>query len=71
MNKLSKIETTEVEFTYTDLANKYYDSSSEAANTNKQVALTLSARIFNFFDAWTQHSYDAWEKAGRPPRDYI
>jgi len=34
------------------------------------VAPTLSARIFNFFDAWTQHSYDAWEKAGRPPREF-
>jgi len=70
MNKLSKIETTEVDVTYTDLANKYYDSSSEAANTNEQVALTLSARIVAFFDAWTQHSYDAWEKAGRPDRDF-
>jgi hypothetical protein len=34
------------------------------------VAPTVSARIFNFFDAWTQHSYDAWEKAGRPPREF-
>lgn len=34
------------------------------------VAPTLSARIFNFFDAWTQHSYDAWEKAGRPEREF-
>ena len=30
------------------------------------VTPTLSARIVAFFDDWTQHSYDAWEKAGRP-----
>ena len=33
-------------------------------------APSLSARIFNFFDAWTQHSYDAWEKAGRHEREF-
>jgi hypothetical protein len=34
------------------------------------VAPTLFARIFNFFGAWTQHSYDAWKKAGRPDREF-
>jgi hypothetical protein len=23
-------------------------------------------KIYAFFDAWTQHGYEAWEKAGRP-----
>ena len=53
------------------LANNYHSSSFEAANNNKQVGPTLSARIYAFFDAWTQSSYEAWEKAGRPTRDEI
>jgi hypothetical protein len=32
--------------------------------------ITLSNRIFNFFDAWTNASYDAWEKSGRPEREF-
>ncbi len=68
MNKLSKMDTTEVEVNYTDLANKYYGSSTVAANTNEQTAPTLSGRIFTFFESWAQHSYDAWLKAGKPLR---
>jgi hypothetical protein len=36
----------------------------EAAND--QVPLTLFGRFVAFMAAWTQHSYDAWEKAGKP-----
>ena len=52
------------------LANNYHGSSFEAANTNKWVALSLSARFVSFFDAWTQSSYEAWGKAGRPEREF-
>ena len=48
------------------LTNNYHSSSFEAANTNKRVGLTLSARMIALFTAWSNHSYDAWEKAGRP-----
>jgi hypothetical protein len=74
MNKLSKIETTEVDVTYTDLVNKYYNADepkvSEASNTNEPVKLTFFAHFVAFFDAWTQNSYDAWVKAGRPDREF-
>jgi hypothetical protein len=36
----------------------------EAAND--QVPSTLFGKIYAFFDNWSQHSYDAWEKSGRP-----
>ena len=42
-----------------------YIDSLEAANTNDPAALTPSNRIYNFFEAWTEASYKAWEKAGR------
>jgi hypothetical protein len=48
------------------LANNYHGSSFEAANTNKWVALSLSARFVSFFDAWTEKSYNAWVKSGKP-----
>jgi hypothetical protein len=28
---------------------------------------TLSARIHNFFDAWTENSYSAWAKTDKTP----
>jgi hypothetical protein len=31
------------------------------------VAPTLSARISNFFDAWTEASYNAWAKTDKTP----
>jgi hypothetical protein len=71
-NTQTKVEYTEYlrelrrERALSTLANNYYGSSFEAANTNKRVGLTLSARIVAFFTAWSNHSYDAWEKAGRP-----
>jgi hypothetical protein len=65
MTTLAKLYTTHTEVNYSTLANKYYHSSSETAYTNEQVALTLTARIIAFFDAWTQNSYDSWEKSGR------
>ena len=33
---------------------------------NDPVASTVFGKIYAFFDAWTQHGYEAWEKAGRP-----
>jgi hypothetical protein len=33
---------------------------------NDQVPSTVFGKIYAFFDAWSQHSYYAWEKAGRP-----
>jgi hypothetical protein len=71
-NTQTKVEYTEYlrelrrERALSTLANNYHGSSFEAANTNKRVELTLSARIVAFFTAWSNHSYDAWEKAGRP-----
>ena len=43
--------------------------ATKAANANDPAKPTLSNRIYNFFDAWTTASYDAWEKAGRPQSD--
>ena len=34
------------------------------------VASTLFARFVAYMDAWTQSSYDAWEKSGRPEREF-
>ena len=65
MTTSANLATAPSEVSYLTLANKYYDSSSKVANTNEHVALTLSARIGAFFDAWTNASYDAWEKSGR------
>ena len=35
------------------------------------VASTLFARFVAYMDAWTNASYEAWDKAGKPPRDYL
>jgi len=32
--------------------------------------LTKTNRFYAWMDRWTQHSYDAWEKAGRPEREF-
>ena len=32
--------------------------------------LTLFARFVAYMDAWTNASYNAWEKAGRPKSDF-
>ena len=42
-----------------------YIDSLEAANANDPAKTTLANRIYNFFEAWTEASYNAWEKAGR------
>ena len=34
------------------------------------VASTLFARFVAYMDAWTQSSYGAWEKSGRPEREF-
>ena len=34
------------------------------------VASTLFARFVAYMDAWTNASYDAWEKSGRPEREF-
>ena len=83
MNQVAKAETTPLEVNYSDIANKYYNADEatvseyvsdladqSAANSNEPKS-TLLASIFNFFDAWTQRTYEAWEKAGKPPRDYL
>ena len=83
MNQASKAETTPLEVNYSDIANKYYNADEAtvseyvsdladqfAANSNEP-KLTLLARFYNFFEQWTEQSYEAWKKAGKPPRDYI
>ena len=83
MNHVSKAETTPLEVNYSDIANKYYNADEatvseyvsdladqSAANSNEPKS-TLLACIFNFFDTWTQRTYETWEKAGKPPRDYL
>jgi len=34
------------------------------------VASTLFARFVAYMNAWTQSSYDSWEKSGRPEREF-
>jgi len=34
------------------------------------VASTLFARFVAYMDGWTNASYDAWEKSGRPEREF-
>ena len=34
------------------------------------VASTLFALFVAYMDAWTQSSYGAWEKSGRPEREF-
>ena len=82
MNKLSTIDTTKVGVSYSDLANKYYHADEAtvskyvaevandyAANSNEP-QLTLFARFVTYFEALCQSSYDAWEKAGAPDREF-
>jgi hypothetical protein len=83
MNQASKAETTPLEVNYSDIANKYYnadeatvseyvsDLADQSAANNNEPKLTLLARFYNFFEQWTEQSYEAWKKAGKPPRDYI
>ena len=47
-----------------------YIDSLEAANANDPAKTTLFARFVAYMDAWTQASYDAWEKAGRAKSDF-
>ncbi len=32
--------------------------------------LTKTDRFYAWLDRWTQSSYDAWEKSGRPEREF-
>ena len=41
-------------------------AATKAANANDPAKLTLSNRVYNFFDAWTEKSYNAWVKSGKP-----
>jgi len=41
-------------------------ATTKAANANDPAKLTLSNRVYNFFDAWTEKSYNAWVKSGKP-----
>ena len=47
-----------------------YIDSLEAANANDPAALPLFARFVAFFDTWTEASYNAWDKSGRPEREF-
>jgi hypothetical protein len=40
--------------------------ATKAANANDLAKLTLSNRVYNFFDVWTEKSYNAWVKSGKP-----
>ncbi len=44
--------------------------ATKAANANDPVVLPLFVRFVAFFDAWTEASYNAWEKSGRPEREF-
>jgi hypothetical protein len=44
--------------------------TTKAANANDPAKLTLSNRVYNFFDAWTEKSYNAWDQSGRPEREF-
>ena len=82
MNQVSKAETTALEVNYSEIAKKYFNTDEatlseyvsdladkSVANSN-EFQLTFFARIVAFFNDWTQHSYDAWEKAGAPDREF-
>ena len=78
MNQISKAETTPLEVLevdYSDIANKYYNADEAtvseygfdladklAANSN-EAKLTLLARFYNFFEQWTEQSYEAWKRS--------
>ena len=78
MNQISKAETTPLEVLevdYSDIANKYYNADEatvseyasdladqSAANSNEPI-LTLLARFYNFFEQWTEQSYEAWKRS--------
>jgi hypothetical protein len=71
MTALSKTKTIDAIIgTVKDVKYMVEPTSTKAANSNDPVALALFARLVDFFDAWTQSSYYAWEKAGRPERDF-
>ena len=45
-------------------------AATKAANANDPAKLTLSNRVYNFFDVWTEKSYNAWDQSGRPEREF-
>ena len=86
MNQVSKAEATPlevIEVNYSDIANKYHnadeatvseyisDLADQSPANGNDTKLTLLARFYNFFEQWTEQSYEAWDKAGKPPRDYL
>ena len=86
MNQVSKAEATPlevIEVNYSDIANKYHnadeatvseyvsDLADQSAANSNEPKLNLLARFYNFFEQWTEQSYEAWKKAGKPPRDYL
>jgi hypothetical protein len=40
------------------------------ANANDPATLPLFDRFVAFFDTWTEASYNAWDKSGRPEREF-
>ena len=78
MNQISKAETTPLEVLevdYSDIANKYYnadeatvseyasDLADQSAANSNEPKLTLLARFYNFFEQWTEQSYEAWKRS--------
>ena len=83
MNQVAIAETTPLEVNYSDIANKYHnadeatvseyvsDLANQSAANSNDAKPTLFARFVAYMDAWTNASYEAWDKAGKPPRDYL
>jgi hypothetical protein len=40
------------------------------ANANDPATLPLFDRFVAFFDTWTEAFYNAWDKSGRPEREF-
>ena len=78
MNQVPKAEATPlevIEVDYSDIANKYYnadeatvseygfDLADQSAANSNEPKLTLLARFYNFFEQWTEQSYEAWKRS--------
>jgi hypothetical protein len=44
-----------------------FDAGSQVKDAPKRsLLLRVLSGVVKFFDEWSQHSYDAWVRAGRP-----
>ena len=54
----------------TGYAEEFYGPKAKKNDPDKKIAKSrptnLIKKVSKFFDEWTQHSYEAWFKAGRP-----